>query len=226
MTTGARYDGIADWYDSEFQPEPLESETWRTLVDLLGEGPGALIDVGCGTGSFAAALATRGWDVTGVDASEDMLRRAHTKGVRAIKADGTSLPFEDAAFAAAISVFTHTDVDGFPELVREVGRVLRPGAPFVYVGAHPCFVGPHAAYDRPECVLPELHPGWYRRTGRYTKAPGISSSTSSLRLRVGAVHAPLGLYLQTFLDAGFRLERIEEPEAREYPFMLASRWRR
>src|SRR5262249_17650766 len=38
MTTGARYDGIADWYDSEFQPAPLESETWKTLVPLVGEG--------------------------------------------------------------------------------------------------------------------------------------------------------------------------------------------
>ena len=225
MSSGARYDGIADWYDSEFQPDPLESETWKMLTGLLGQGGGALIDVGCGTGSFAAALALRGWDVTGVDASEDMLRRARAKGVRAIRADGTSLPFEDAAFATATSVFTHTDVDDFPGVVREVARVLRPGAPFVYVGAHPCFVGPHAAYDL-ERVTPELYPGWYRRTGRYTEAPGISSSTSSLRLRVGAVHAPLGLFLQTFLDAGFRLERIEEPEEREYPFILALRWRR
>jgi len=222
--TGARYDGIADWYDTEFQPEPLESETWHTLVDLLGDGRGALLDVGCGTGAYAVGLAERGWDVTGVDLSEDMLRRARDKGIHTVRADATSLPFPDASFDAAISVFTHTDVDDFARVVREVVRVLRPGAPFVYVGVHPCFVGPHSVFD-PERSAPELHPGWYRLTGRYAEAPGIWRG-AGVRIRVGASHLPLGLFLQVFLDAGLRLERVEEPAEREYPFGLGFRWRR
>jgi hypothetical protein len=36
----------------------------------------------------------------------------------------------------------------------------------------------------------------------------------------------LGRFLQSFLDAGFRFERIEEPEGREYPYMLALKLRR
>jgi SAM-dependent methyltransferase len=221
---GARYDGLADWYDTEFQPTPLESETWLMLVDLLGDGSGALVDVGCGTGSYAAALGERGWTVTGVDRSEDMLRRARERGVDAVHADAAALPFEDASFDAAVSVFTHTDVDDFGDLVREVVRVLCPGAPFVYIGVHPCFVGPHSVYDVDRRV-PELHPGWYRRTGRYNEAPGIWRG-SGVRIRVGASHLPLGLFLQTFVDAGLQLERVEEPVEREYSFGLAFRWRR
>ncbi len=224
MTTGARYDGIADWYDAEFQPAPLESETWRTLVELLGDPVGSLVDVGCGTGTYAAALAGRGWEVTGVDVSEDMLRRAEAKGVSAVRADATALPFEAASFDAAVSVFTHTDVDDFAAAVRETTRVLRPGAPFVYVGVHPCFVGPHSVYDV-DRAAPELHSGWYRSTGRYDEAPGIWRA-SGVRVRVGASHLPLGLFLQTFLDAGLRLERVEEPDEREYGFGLGFRWRR
>jgi SAM-dependent methyltransferase len=224
VTTGARYDGIADWYDTEFQPAPLESETWEVLVRLLGEAGGALVDVGCGTGSYAAALAERGWDVTGVDISEDMLRLARARGVHAVHADATSLPFEDASFDAAVSVFTNTDVDDVAAVVREIVRVLRPGAPLVYLAVHPCFVGPHSVYDVDRRV-PELHPDWYRLTGRYSEAPGIWRS-SGVRIRVGATHQPLALFLQTFLDARLQLERIEEPEEREYPFMLALRWRR
>lgn len=222
--TDARYDGLADWYDTEFQPAPLESETWPTLRRLLGEGTGALIDVGCGTGAYAAGLAGLGWDVTGVDVSEDMLRRARAKGVHAIRADAASLPFGDASFDAAISIFTNTDVDDLAAVVQEVTRVLRPGAPLVYLAVHPCFVGPHSVYD-PTGVAPELHPGWYRHAGRYTEAPGIWRA-SGVRIRVGATHLPLGRFLQTFLDAGLRLERIEEPDALEYPFGLALRWRR
>jgi SAM-dependent methyltransferase len=224
MTTGARYDGIADWYDGEFQPAPLESETWETLVRLLGDPAGSLVDIGCGTGGYAAALAKRGWDVTGVDVSEDMLRRAGARGVRTVRADATALPLEDASFDAAISIFTHTDVDDFGTAVREVVRVLRPGAPFVYIGVHPCFVGPHSVYDA-DRDAPELHPGWYRLTGRYDEAPGIWRG-SGVRIRVAASHLPLGLFLQTFLDAGLRLERVEEPAEREYAFGLAFRWRR
>jgi SAM-dependent methyltransferase len=222
--TGARYDGIADWYDAKFQPEPLESETWNVLVRLLGEGNGPLLDVGCGTGGYAAGFVALGWDYVGVDASEDMLRRARAKGVAGIRADATALPFEDASFAAAVSIFTHTDVDDFAGLVREVVRVLRPGAPFVYIGVHPCFVGPHSVYDV-ERQAPELHPGWYRLTGRYDEAPGIWRG-AGVRIRVGASHLPLGLFLQTFLDAGLRLERIEEPAEREYSFGLALSLRR
>ena len=224
MTTGARYDGIADWYDAEFQPAPLESETWEALRRLLGEGTGALIDVGCGTGAYAAGLAALGWDVTGGDVSEDMLRRARAKGVRAVQADAASLPFEDSSFDAAVSVFTNTDLDDLAAVVREIARVLRPGAPLVYVAVHPCFVGPHSVYD-PEGGVPEFHAGWYRRVGRYDEAPGIWRG-SGVRIRVGANHLPLGLFVQTFLDAGLQLERIEEPEEREYPFGLALRWRR
>lgn len=224
MTTGARYDGIADWYDTEFQPAPLESETWSVLSRLLGDGSGALLDVGCGTGSYAAGLEALGWDYTGVDPSEDMLRRARAKGATAVRADATALPFEDASFDAGVSVFTHTDLDDFAGVLGEVVRVLRPSAPFVYIGVHPCFVGPHSVYgvDR---RAPELHAGWYRLTGRYDEAPGIWRA-SGVRVRVGASHLPLGLHLQTFLDAGLRLEQVEEPVEREYPFGLAFRWRR
>ena len=224
MTTGARYDGIADWYDNEFQPAPLESETWEVLARLLGEGSGSLLDVACGTGGYAAGFAALGWDYTGTDASEDMLRRAREKGATAIQADATALPFADASFDAAVSIFTHTDVDDFGGLVREVVRVLRPGAPFVYIGVHPCFVGPHSVYD-PDSGMPELHPGWYRLTGRYDEAPGIWRG-AGVRIRVGASHLPLGLFLQTFLDEGLQLEHVEEPAGREYPFGLAFRWRR
>jgi len=224
MTTDARYDGIADWYDTEFQPAPLESETWEVLTRLLGDGSGSLLDVGCGTGSYAAGLTELGWDYTGVDVSEDMLRRAVAKGVLTVRSDATSLPFEDARFDAAVSVFTHTDFDDFPGAVRELARVLRPGSPFVYVGAHPCWVGPHSTYDAAR-GFPELHPGWYRQVTRYSQAPGVWRA-SGVRIRVGAVHIPLGLFLQAFLDAGFRLEQVEEPDGHEYSYSLALRWRR
>jgi hypothetical protein len=37
---------------------------------------------------------------------------------------------------------------------------------------------------------------------------------------------PLAEFLESFLDAGFQLEHIEEPGTRDYPTALALRWRR
>jgi SAM-dependent methyltransferase len=217
----ARYDGFAEWYDREFLDDGVAAVT-EIVLQLLGEDRGTLLDVGCGTGAHSVLLRNHGWDLVGVDASEDMLRLARGRGLDVVQADAATLPFGDESFAAAISIWTHTDVDDFGRVVAEVARVLRPGGAFVYLGAHPCFVGPHSRF--PHAVgVPELHPG-YRRAGRYTDAPGVTPT--GLRAKVGAAHLPLQDFLGAFLDAGFRLERFDEPEPREYPYMVAMRWRR
>jgi SAM-dependent methyltransferase len=220
--TEARYDGLAEWFDREFATGPRAIAPREAILRLMGDGHGALLDVGCGTGAFSAALAELGWSVTGVDISEDQLRLARRRGVTVIHTDATSLPFGDSTFDAAVSSWTHTDVDDFAAMLGEVARVLRPGARFVYLGAHPCFVGPHSTFVAGEGE-PELHAG-YRETVRYTAAPGPSSE--SIRAKVGATHLPLGLFMNAFVAAGFRLDWFEEPENRAYPYMVALRWLR
>jgi SAM-dependent methyltransferase len=224
MSGVARYDGVADWYDRELAAAPTGLSAQRVVSRLLGEGDGRLLDVGCGGGALSLAAAKLGWRVTGVDVSEDQLRLARERGVDAVRADATALPFDDASFDAAVSVFTHTDMDDFAGALREIARVLRPEAPFVYLGVHPCFIGPHSRFLAGEGV-PELF-GGYWSTSRYTEAPGISPT--GLRAKVGAVHLPLGAFVQAFLDAGFRIERLEEPASpeREYPHLVALRCRR
>lgn len=224
MDEVARYDGVADWYDRELATAELGLSSQRVVLRILGEGSGRLIDVGCGGGAFAATLGERGWEVTGVDISEDQLRLARKRGVDVVRADARQLPFDNGSFEAAVSVFTHTDMDDFAGVLRELARVLRPGGIFVYLGVHPCFIGPHSRFVRGEGV-PTLFSG-YRGTVRYTEGPGISPT--GLRAKVGAVHLPLASLVQGFLDAGFTIERFEEPVAspREYPHLVALRCRR
>jgi SAM-dependent methyltransferase len=217
----ARYDGLAQWYDREFATSALAEVPRQAVLRLLGDGPSRLLDVGCGTGAHTAAIAERGWTVTGVDVSEDQLQLARERGIDVVVADAAALPFGDESFDAVVSMCTHTDVDDFAAVVQQISRVLKQDCPFVYLGVHPCFVGPHSRFVSAESI-PELHPG-YRSTGRYTEAPGISPV--GLRAKVGATHLPLGLFLQAFLDAGFRLECFEELETREYPYMVVLRCR-
>jgi SAM-dependent methyltransferase len=220
--SGARYDGVAEWYDREFATGDLAVAPRDATLRLLGDGPGRLLDVGCGTGAHTVALVDHAWDAVGVDISEDQLRLARERGLDVVRADAAELPFEDATFDAVVSMWTHTDVDDFAALVREVARVLRPGGPFVYVGAHPCFVGPHSRFISAEGV-PELHPGYWQ-TGRYDEGPAISPH--GLRAKVGAAHLPLSLFVQSFLVEDLRLEYFEELKTREYPYTVALRCRR
>jgi SAM-dependent methyltransferase len=220
MPTSARYDGVVEWFEG-FRPS-LSDDEREVLRRFLGPGEGRCLDLGCGTGVAIPEVRRLGWTVVGVDVSKGMLSRARTHGAELHQASAASLPFDDGSFDAAVSLWLHTDVDDFPAILREAARVLKPGAPFVYVGAHPCFVGPHSRFIEAKGV-PTLHPG-YRTTERYDDGPAISPD--GLRARVGATHLPLGLFVQAFLDAGFQIHGFEELGSREYPYQLALRCRR
>jgi SAM-dependent methyltransferase len=218
----ARYDGVAGWYQG-FRPS-LTPDELDALQRLLGHGPGHCLDVGCGTGLATAAVAELGWSAVGTDVSEDMLEVARDRGLEVVGGSADSLPFADGTFDAAVSVWTHIDVDDFAGAINDIARVLRPGAPLVYIGGHPCFVGPHSLFLAGEGV-PELHFG-YRPARHYDgSAPGVGNE-DGLRARVGAVHLPLEAFLAAFLGAGFRIERFEELGSQDYPHVVALRARR
>lgn len=219
----AHYDGVADWYETQFGSQPAP-EVVDIVTRLAGPGPGSCLDLGCGTGIHLPFLHELGWALTGVDLSEDQLRFARERAgdfASLLQADAASLPFEDAAFDLVFSAFTHTDIDDFPATIAEGRRVLRPGGRLVYLGLHPCFVGPHSRFPRAEGV-PVLELG-YSATGRYTNPPG--ANPDGIRAKVGAVHLMLGDLLQTFLNAGLRIDAFEEPitAGRIYPHWLALR---
>jgi SAM-dependent methyltransferase len=217
---GARYDELAQWYDDVYATSELGLSGRNIVLRLLGDGPGGLLDVGCGGGSHMLAFAERGWSPVGIDVSEAQLNLARARGCDVRLARAEDLPFGEGAFDAIVSMFMHTDVDDFAAAVREMARVLRPNGKLVYIGVHPCFVGPHSQYLLAEEV-PRLHPGYRQVRRAFDDAPGISPS--GLRGQVGAVHLPLGVFLHAFLDAGFRLDRIEESGRRDYPALMALR---
>jgi 2-polyprenyl-6-hydroxyphenyl methylase/3-demethylubiquinone-9 3-methyltransferase len=97
---------------------------------LASVAPGArVIDVGCGEGSFCAALVSAGCSAVGVDVAPEALRRARARypELEFALCDETSLPFADASFGAAWlgEVLEHVR-DGIG-LLTEVARVVGPG---------------------------------------------------------------------------------------------------
>lgn len=221
MRRPARYDGLAAWYDAVIRSLDLTGVALESLERLLGPGPGRCLDLGCGTGIAFQPLARLGWSVVGVDVSADQLavagEHAQAVGAELIQADASRLPFADGSFDAVVSLLTHTDFDDASGAFAEAARVLRRDGPFVYVGVHPCFVSP--AVEQRADAPPLLHPG-YRRQGWWEEAPGL------IRSRVGVNHLPLAHLLNAVLDAGLRLDHIDEPGDGDYPVLLALRARR
>jgi ubiquinone/menaquinone biosynthesis C-methylase UbiE len=125
------FDPLAADYD-RLRPtgRAWEELSGRTL-DLLGDFR-RLVDVGCGTGRFAAfAKARRGGRVWGVDPSAEMLRRARARadagGIGWKQAPAERLPFTGGWFDAAhMHLVVHTLPDR-PAALAEIARVLMPG---------------------------------------------------------------------------------------------------
>lgn len=75
------YTGFAEVYDLFMDQVPYEewSERISRLLKEYGICDGLVLDLGCGTGSMTELLAEKGYDMIGVDASEEMLELASEK---------------------------------------------------------------------------------------------------------------------------------------------------
>ena len=104
---------------------------WRKLAAAGAVRPGdRVLDAACGTGDLALADRKAGGEVTGLDFSERMLERARRKSsqITWVQGDALALPFENASFDAATIGFGIRNVDDLDAGLRELARVLRPGA--------------------------------------------------------------------------------------------------
>jgi len=131
---------------------PTAYERWRasrlgritdaledTLVfELAGSLPGRrVLDVGCGDGRFALALAQAGAQVSAVDADPQMVeaarRRFHEAGCAGdiLLADASALPFADGRFDLVTAITVLCFLTEPAPALAEIARVLRPGGRLV-----------------------------------------------------------------------------------------------
>lgn len=116
-------------------------------LKLLGHVEGKrILDLGCGAGHNAIALAHQGAKVIGVDESSDQIADARAAAEReGVKLELHHAPLAELAFVradtidAVVSAFGLAAVEDIDRVFRQVDRVLRPEHHFVLSMPHPAF---------------------------------------------------------------------------------------
>lgn len=133
---GSYYTEIGDFQGAAYERNAFALGTVQEvgfLWDALDLSPGqVVVDVGCGTGRHARALAERGARTVGVDISQGLLTAAAAHGGTAafVRADARRIPLPDRCADAVICLcqggFGITP-GGDREILAEIARILRPG---------------------------------------------------------------------------------------------------
>ena len=125
-------------YDLFYGDKPYDDEATfvhRQLDEHADGGGRRLLDVACGTGQHAVRLAASGWDVTGVDQSDDMLAVARERGdghtVAFVRQDMRALDLGGIRFDAATCLFDSIGYavtnDAIASTLDGIRRHLRAG---------------------------------------------------------------------------------------------------
>jgi ubiquinone/menaquinone biosynthesis C-methylase UbiE len=132
--TARRYDEIAPAYRVDWRGrlDFGQRQYLDRLSQMIGPPPGNVLDVGSGTGKNALYLASLGYNVSGLDVSEGMLRQSMKDeppfNYSACQSDMRRTPFPSGFFDSILSVssLVHLDPSSREEAFKEFRRVLKP----------------------------------------------------------------------------------------------------
>lgn len=163
---------LAAIYDA-LDPDRRDLQAYAAIAAELGAR--RVLDVGCGTGTFALLLAGRGLDVTGVDPARGSLAVARAKRgaerVHWLDGDATGLPAMQVDLATMTANVAQAIVEPseWAGTLRGVREALRPGGRLVFETRDPAYRGWRewtraATYDRTDVDGVGLVESWVELT--------------------------------------------------------------
>jgi SAM-dependent methyltransferase len=199
---------MVDWSAGEYETTAAElAPAAEDVVARADPAPGeVVVDVACGTGNAALLAAGRGARVVGVDGAPRLLEvargRARDAGLAVDFREGDllALPVDDAAADVVLSVFGVIFAADPGAALREMRRILRPGArAFVTAWI-------------PEGPIDAMLGAMGRIVGRLTGAPRPERFPWADPRAVGAAAAGAGLALAASVRTRLPI-RAASPEA-------------
>lgn len=194
-----------------------------------------VLDLGCGFGWFSRWAREHGASsVKGLDVSERMIARAKAMtsdtAIEYVIADLETVELLEGSFDVAYSSLAFHYIKDFPRLVQSIYKSLKPNSHLVFTIEHPIYMA-------------AIHPDWLRDANGNSIWPVSNYANEGERrtnwLADGVVkyHRQLSTTLNTLIDAGFVIRRVEEfaptreqirvdsslaPEAERPPFLLVA----
>lgn len=139
------YDEFAKTYDENRGLFDL-SAVFESFYQCLDIEQGKLLDLGCGSGeAFSKYFVDRGWDVTGVDFSRQMLKLAerYVPDMKTIHADIVEVEFDAHQFDAIVAIYSlfHVSKDRHIDVFKNIHRWLRDGGKVFFTYATRQYTG-------------------------------------------------------------------------------------
>lgn len=130
---------------------PAGKRRWQRRVNMLTSQlnlSDKVLELGCGTGYFSKELDKKSGDITAIDISEDLLKKAqelNLKQTKFVLMDAHHLTFSDNCFDHVVgsSVLHHLETE---QALREVYRVLKPGGTIAFT--EPNMLNPQIAVQK------------------------------------------------------------------------------
>lgn len=185
---------------------------WHALKEMLPPLFGKrVLDLGCGYGWHCIYAAQAGASVVfGVDISAKMLQKAKEQTpypqVVYIQSPMEDISFDENCFDFVLSSLALHYVEDFSAICKKVEKTLVKGGSFVFSVEHPTFT----AQGTQDWIYGENGQPLYWPVDHYFTEG--KRKAIFLGEPVTKYHRTLSTYLNTLLETGFSIERIEEPK--------------
>ncbi|GMK41599.1 methyltransferase [Paenibacillus sp. CCS19] len=185
---------------------------WHVLQALLPELSGKrVLDLGCGFGWHCRyAREQQASEVVGVDISANMLKRAQEMTddprITYLNRSIEEIDFEKNRFDVVISSLAFHYIQTFDDVCAKVYDCMAPEGTFLFSVEHPIFT----ARDEQDWIYDEKGNRLHWPVDRY-QSEGLRD-TSFLTDHVIKYHRTVSTYMNSLIQAGFRIAAVKEPE--------------
>ncbi|MNC09017.1 Cypemycin methyltransferase [compost metagenome] len=220
---------MGEWYEKSFGEDYLIVYRHRDfcgarhevekMIGWLNLPEGSkVLDLCCGMGRHSLALAEAGFEVTGVDLSEVLLREARAQEgaerVTWLRSDMRELPL-DGGFDAVVNLFTSFGYFEEDEeqirVLREICRMLKPGGQFIIDFLNPAYVirqlVPHSTREDGDILIDEsrrIEDGYVKKDIVLTSKGDDTPRKYHERVKL----YPLDTFKKLLAAAGLQLEAV------------------